>query len=72
MGVEPNVLELPFCTVVVASGQVGGGAQNWSICLDPSPGGPAKPITLRDKRPAYGSNSWLPRHKLASPLIFDP
>jgi predicted ATPase/transcriptional regulator with XRE-family HTH domain len=22
--------------------------------------------------PAYGSNSWLPRHKLASPLIFDP
>jgi hypothetical protein len=21
---------------------------------------------------AYGSNSWLPRHKLASPLIFDP
>jgi len=26
----------------------------------PSPGGRAKPITLRDKRPAYGSNSWLP------------
>lgn len=22
--------------------------------------------------PAYGSNSWLPRHKLASPLIVDP
>jgi hypothetical protein len=29
-----------------------------------------RPITLRDKRLAYGSNSWLPvRHKSASPLI---
>jgi hypothetical protein len=37
-----------------------------AICLDPSPGGSAKPITLRDKRPAYGSNSWLPGHRLVS------
>jgi len=41
-------------------------------CSGPPLGGSAEPITLRDMRPAYGSNSWLPRHQLASPLIFDP
>jgi hypothetical protein len=25
------VPELPFCTAVIASGQIGGGAQNWLI-----------------------------------------
>jgi hypothetical protein len=46
--------------------------REFSICSGPPPAGLAKPITLRDKRPAYGSNSWLSRHKSASPLIFDP
>ncbi len=49
-------------------------AESAGICLDPPPGGPAEPIMLHSATswPAYGSNSWLPRHKLASPLIFDP
>jgi hypothetical protein len=40
--------------------------------LGPAAWRPAVPITLRDKLACVGSNPWLRRHKLASPLIFDP
>jgi hypothetical protein len=43
-----------------------------AICLDPPPGELAEPITLRDKLACVWKQLLAARHKLASPLIFDP
>ena len=40
--------------------------------LGPAACGPAEPITLRDKLACAWKQLLAARHKLASPLIFDP